>query len=110
MKRPLVICSTLMLLSVLFSVRLWAMEESISGVSYRVIQAAMSEFVRKNLDITRYRITVAGEGSSYLVTFIDASAPNDPSGHMRGNPGKIPAFSVELSRDDLRLIRSNFVR
>jgi hypothetical protein len=99
-----------MLFNVLFSAKLWAMEESISGLGYRVIQAAMFEFVRNNLDITRYRITVAEEGSSFLVTFIDANAPNDPLGHMRGSPGKIPAFSVELGRDDLRLIRSHFVR
>ena len=86
------------------------MEELISGVGYRVIQAAMSEFVRNNLDISRYRITVAERGSSYVVTFIDASVTNDAPGYTRGSPGKIPSFSVELSRDDLRLIRSNFVR
>ena len=87
-----------------------AMEESISGRNYRAIQAAVVELARHNLDISRYRITVTETEASLIVTFIDASAPDDPRGQFRGNPGKIPAFSAELKRDNLQVIRSNFIR
>ena len=85
-------------------------EETISGWSFRVIQAAIPEFARNSLDVSRYRITVTETNSSFFVTFINVDVPSDLQRQFRGSPGKISAFEVELSRDDLRIIRSNFVR
>jgi hypothetical protein len=85
-----------------------ATEESISGRSYRAIQIAAAEFPA-SLDISRYRITVIDNAStSIVVIFVDADAPDNP--HLRGNPGKIPGFEVGLARDNLRVVRSSFIR
>jgi hypothetical protein len=115
MRKIWIICSILGLFFlgpvVLLSGEAKAMEETISGRSYRAIQVAAVEFARHNLDISRYRIAVATGAvakTSIFVTFIDADAPDDP--RFRGNPGKIPGFAVELNRDDLRVIRANFIR
>ena len=87
-----------------------AMEETISGRSFRAIEVAAAELARSNLDISLYRITVTEEGTSVVVIFIDANATGEEKKRFRGSPGNIPAFEVELGRDDLRVIRSNFVR
>jgi hypothetical protein len=82
------------------------MEESISGRSFRAIQAAIPELERNKLGVEGYRIRVHESGASVFVLFGD---PNAPKG-LRGSWGDRPAFSVELARDDLRIIRSQFER
>ena len=93
-----------------YSAELRSMHEEISGKSLIAIQAAIPEFMRTGLDISRYRVAVDENESHVVVTFIDADAPDDPRGHIRGNLSKLPAFIVELGRDDLHVIRSNFMR
>ncbi|MBR0834739.1 hypothetical protein JQ612_16235 [Bradyrhizobium manausense] len=92
------------------STELGSMHEAISGKNLRAIQAAMPEFMRTGMDISRYRIVVDENESHVVVTFIDADAPDDPRGRIRGNLSKLPAFIVELGRNDLQVIRSNFMR
>jgi hypothetical protein len=87
-----------------------ASEELISGKAYLLIQTAMNEFKGRGLDISRYRIIVEETEASRFVLFIDADATEKQRLHVRGSPGKIPAFEVELEPGSLRIIRSNFVR
>jgi hypothetical protein len=87
-----------------------AAEESISGRNYLAIEAAAVEFARQGLDISRYRITVHETEASLFVTFIDADVPDEQRRHVRGNPGKIPGFEVQLKRDNFQVVRSNFTR
>jgi hypothetical protein len=87
-----------------------ASEELISGQAYLSIHAAMAEFERQGLDISRYRIIV-GENQTYrFVIFIDANVTEEKRLRIRGNPGKIPGFEVELTRDNFQIIRSNLIR
>jgi hypothetical protein len=77
--------------------------------SYRAIQIAAAEFARHDLDVSRYRITVIDNAAtSIIVIFVDVDAPDNPG--IRGNPGKIPGFEVELARDNLHVVRSHFIR
>jgi len=82
------------------------MEESISGRSFLAIQAAIPELESRSLRAADYRITVWEAGSLVIVLFGD---PNSAEG-QKGNSGNRPALEVELSRDDLRVIRAHFVR
>jgi len=87
-----------------------ASEELISGKAYLLIHAAMAEFERQGLDISRYRIIV-GETQTYrFVIFIDADVTEEERLRVRGSPGKIAGFAVELERDSLGVIRSHFIR
>lgn len=83
-----------------------AMEESISGRNFQAIQAALVEFEHRKLDITGYRIVVRVSSSSTFVSFVN---PGAPAG-QRGSSGPRPTFSVELSNNDLRIIRLQFDR
>jgi hypothetical protein len=87
-----------------------AADDSISGQAYLMIQVAMPEFENRGLDISRYRITVQETKDSRYVIFIDADVTEEQKRHGRGNPGKIPGFEVELARDELKVVRSNFIR
>lgn len=80
--------------------------ESISGKSLKIIEAALPEAVRKHLDVGKYKIVVMQSEQSYLVVFDD---PNRPEG-QRGSTSRMPGFEVEVRREDLQVIRSNFVR
>jgi hypothetical protein len=81
--------------------------ETISGRSFLAIRAALPELERRNLkSIESYKISVSKYDSSIIVGFSD---PNAPAGAM-GDAGSFPALEVELSQDDLRVIRSHFVR
>lgn len=114
MRNILIVCSLLGLFCVGTMVLVRAgtkvTEESISGRSYPVIQTAIAELARYNLDVSRYRITVKETETSWFVTLIDADVPDDVRERFRGDPGKIPGFVVELERDNLRVVRSNFIR
>ena len=84
--------------------------DSISGESFKIIQAAMADFERAGLSIAYYRVTVDNTDAMSIVTFVDVDASVDQQGHVRGNSGKRPSFVVELRRNDLQIVRSNFVR
>jgi hypothetical protein len=112
--RILIVCSLLGLFYVgpmaLLPIAANAIEESISGRSYLAIQTAAAELVRNDLDISRYRITVIEAETALFVIFIDADVPDDTKRGVRGNPSRIPGFEVELTRNNLRVVRSHFIR
>jgi hypothetical protein len=80
--------------------------DTLHGTSVPPIQAALTPFQQRNLNIAQYKITLISEGNSEVVTFIDKDA--QPGG--RGGSGGRPGFEVELNAADLRVLRSNFVR
>jgi hypothetical protein len=88
----------------------WRFEESITGRSYQVVEAAAAELARNGLDISRYRIIVTRSETSWFVTFVDADVPDEVRQRVRGSPGAIASFAVELKRDDLHIMNSHFVR
>jgi hypothetical protein len=80
--------------------------ESISGKSLRIIQMALPEAARKNLDLVKFKVEVLELEFSYLVIFDD---PNRPAG-QRGSTSKVQCFEVEIRKSDLFVLRANFAR
>jgi hypothetical protein len=79
--------------------------DQIQGRHFLAIQAAMGIFQRHNPDLAQYKIEVMREGDSLVVIFADKDQPEG----TRGSVGR-PGFEVELHVQDLRILRSNFVR
>ncbi len=77
-----------------------------SGTSLKWIHAAEPEFQRRNLNLDRYIVTVTELDNSVMVTL---SPPNVVEG-MRGSSGSYPTFVVEISKKDMKILRSNYVR
>lgn len=77
-----------------------------SGASLKWIHAAEPEFQRRSLDLDKYIVSVAERDDSVLVTL---SAPDIVEG-TRGSSGSYPSFVVEISKKDLKVVRSNYVR
>jgi hypothetical protein len=87
----------------------WGQEikrEGISGRNFRAIEAAMPELARLQLNVEDYWIEVVDWQESVLVLF----GTKDRPPFTRGSFGPWPNYSVELSRDDLRVIRSQWER
>lgn len=80
--------------------------ESISGKSIQIIQVALPEAARSNIALEKYKVVVMESGSSYLVVFDD---PQRVEG-QRGSTARMPSFEVEVRKDDLKIVRSSFVR
>jgi hypothetical protein len=77
-----------------------------AGASLKWIRAAEPEFQQKNLDLDKYTVSVVEQNDS--VTVILRSS--DSVEGARGSSGKYPGYEVEISKKDLRVLRSNYVR
>ena len=80
--------------------------DGISGRHFRAIEAAMPELARFHLNIEDYWIEVTDWHESILLTFGTKGTPKS----WRGCFGEKPCFSVELSRSDLHVVRSQWDR
>lgn len=87
-----------------------AQTELISAEGVRALQVAMPEFERAGLDLSEYRVEIVRFDSTLAVLFIDAAVSPEEARQVHGSPGKIPAFGVEMSRDDFQVIRAHFQR
>jgi hypothetical protein len=76
------------------------------GTSLKWIYAAEPVLQEKKLDLDKYTISLFEQADS--VTVILKSADSEPGG--RGSTGKNPGFEVEISKKDLKVLRSNYVR
>jgi hypothetical protein len=76
------------------------------GSSLKWIEAAEPEFHRRNLDLGNYIVSVVDHGDSVIVAL---SSPDQPAG-ARGSVGKYPGYEVEISKKDMQIVRSNYVR
>lgn len=79
--------------------------DSIQGASLLAIQAAVGEFLRRNLDLNDYRLQVVLDGDSIVVVFTDKTFKPG----VRGQRGK-PGFETALDPHNLTVRRANFVR
>lgn len=87
----------------------------IPGKYIQIIQKAMPEFEKRNLDLKLYRVSVTEDNGTtdgkpnawYAVTFIDINAPLK---RTPGNPGKIPGLEVTLDQKDLHIIKAGFIK
>jgi hypothetical protein len=80
--------------------------DTISGTSVLAIRAALPAIDRAKLKLSEYRVTVAEDDSSIYVTCADPEA--DPK--VDGSRDDKPTFTVELSRGDLRIVNSYYIR
>jgi hypothetical protein len=76
------------------------------GGSLKWIHIAEAEFQRKDLDVDKYTVSVVEENNSVTVTL--RSLDSVPG--ARGSSGTYPGYVVEISKKDLKVLRSNYVR
>jgi hypothetical protein len=76
------------------------------GATLKWIRAAEPVLQEKKLDLDKYTVSLLEEADS--VTVILKSEDSTPAG--RGSTGKSPGFEVEISKKDLKVLRSNYVR
>jgi hypothetical protein len=79
--------------------------ETISGESFRAIEAGVVELRRLGLRAEDYQIFARRRGSLLVVLF---GSPADADLLKFGCAGPRPCLTVELSVDDLRVIRSDY--
>jgi hypothetical protein len=76
------------------------------GASLKWIRAAQPEIEREKLDVNKYFITVTEEDDSVSVILNSSRLSKE----TRGDPGPLPGFEVEISKKDMRVIKSNYIR
>jgi len=76
------------------------------GASLKWIHAAEPEFQREKLDLDKYTVSVVEENNSVTVGL--SSLDSVPG--ARGSSGTYPGYVVEISKKDLKVLRSNYVR
>ena len=81
--------------------------ESIFGRNVLFIKAAMPEIEKQKLKLELYRVSLFEDTDSVTVLLIDKGAPRESH---KGDPGKIPAYEIKLSRENMKVLRANFVR
>lgn len=79
--------------------------ELISGDTILIIDAALPEFRKTELDLEAYSVRLFEQPESIAVIFV----PNDAELSERGG-GSGPTFEVEISKVDRRVLRANFAR
>ena len=76
------------------------------GASLKWIHAAEPEFQRKKFDLDKYIVSVVEQDDSVMVLL----RSSDSIKGSFGSTGKYPAFEVEISKKDMKVLRSNYVR
>lgn len=76
------------------------------GASLKWVHIAEAEFQRKKLDVDKYTVSVVEESNSVTVSL--SSLDSVPG--TRGSSGIYSAYTVEISKKDLKILRSNYVR
>lgn len=76
------------------------------GSLLKWIHIAEPEFERQNLDVSKYVVSVAEDGDSVHVTLTN---PHRKQG-VRGNPGPLPEYDVEIRNRDGKVVRQSYIR
>jgi hypothetical protein len=76
------------------------------GASLKRIHVAEAEFQRQKLDLDKYTVSVAEQSESVIVGLTSL----DNVAGARGSTGTHPGYVVEISRKDLKIVRSNYIR
>lgn len=82
------------------------MKVEFPGSCLKWIRAAEPEFQRRHLDESNYIIYVHEKDDSVVITL---GSPDAPKG-VRGSVGTYPGYEVEISKKDLKILRSNYIR
>jgi hypothetical protein len=77
-----------------------------SGAFLKWIHAAEPEFQRQKLDLNKYIVSVVEQRDSVTVGL---SSVDSVQG-ARGSTGSHPGYEVEISKKDLKVLRSNYVK
>jgi hypothetical protein len=77
-----------------------------AGASLKWIRAAEPEFQRRKLDLDKYTVSVVEQKDSVTVGL---RSPDAVQGAM-GSSGSYPGYEVEISKKDMKVVRSNYVR
>jgi hypothetical protein len=80
--------------------------ETISGRSFRAMQAALPELQRYGLKADDYTIIVTQLGADLVVLFVNPEHASFP--HATGCVGSRPCFGVALDPTTFKVIRSSF--
>lgn len=83
-----------------------AIVAQIPGHRLKWIEAAEPEFRRRNLDVNNYIVFVDDAPDSVIVSL---GSPDQPEG-ARGSAGTYPGYVVEISKKDMKILRSHYVR
>jgi hypothetical protein len=76
------------------------------GRALKWINAAQPEFEREKLDVSKYFVTVIEEDDSVSVIITGSRISKE----VRGDPGPIPGYEVEISKKEMKVIRANYIR
>jgi hypothetical protein len=76
------------------------------GSTLKWVYAAEDELKRKQLNLERYRVSVVEEDVSVTVILVALDAPRN----AMGNLGKTPGYEVEISKTDLKVLKSHYIR
>lgn len=79
-----------------------------SGACLKWLYAAEPVLQREKLDLDKYKVSVTEEDGSVTVGLTSADCPE--GWHGRGSCGSSPGFVVVISKEDMHVIRSNYVR
>lgn len=78
----------------------------ISGKSLKIIQIAIPEAAKHNVDWERRKIVVMESDSTFLVLFDDP----DRAAGQRGSTSNFSTYEVEIKKDGYQIVRSNYSR
>jgi len=78
------------------------------GTSLKWVHAAEPEFQKRGLNLDHYTVSVLEHKDTVEVSLRSLDASTSPE--VRGSSGTYPAFAVEISRVDDKVIRAYYVR
>ena len=70
------------------------------------IEIATPEFRQRNLDLNNYTVSIIDDRGSVFVILIPLDQPKG----VRGSVGKHPGYEVEISKEDMTILRSYYTR
>jgi len=76
------------------------------GASLKWVHVAEAEFQREKLDVDKYTVSVTEQNDSVTVGLNSV----DSIAGARGSTGTYPGYVVEISKKDLKVVHSNYVR
>jgi len=77
-----------------------------AGASLKWIHVAEPELRRNHLNLDKYMVSVTEEDDSVTVSLLATDAVKG----TKGSSGSYPAYAVEISKKDLRVVRSYYQR
>lgn len=102
----------IILLLALQPASLWSAERiimteqtSLSGLEYELIEIAVKEARKKQINPSNYKITLYNEGDTYIVILSDPEIAE----YQFGGSEKMPTFEVSID-SNFNIIKSNFAR